>query len=134
MGRSIAPDPREHRITVRFTAAERLAIAERAAGDGMTVSDWLRAHAVKGAPAKIGARPPAKRPPPTRIDAATYEELRKQGVNLNQIAHRLNKQDMPCPPEIHQILHEIRKLITPTAAPTTPKGDKPPGKRDGDGA
>lgn len=147
MGRSISPDPRAHRMTLRFTAAELLATKEAAATAGLTPSDWVRNRAMdRKAAAKVAAAGSAagrkrsagqggqRRAPQLLLDPAIYHELRHQGVNLNQIAHRLNKQDMPCPPEIHQILGAIRKLITPSAAPTTPKGAKPPEKRDGDGA
>jgi hypothetical protein len=126
MGRSVSDDPRAHRMTLRFTASELLATKEAAAAAGMSLSDWVRSRAMdrraaaKAAAAaggsgrkRSGKAGTADRggPPKPLLDPAVYHELRHQGVNLNQIAHRMNTQDMLPPPELYALLEDIRRLI-----------------------
>lgn len=130
MGRLTVDYPRNCFFRVRMTAAERIAMQEAAALAGMSMSDWMRSHAMdRKAAAKaagyMGGRrgwragAPNQGPPPPTFNAdrlaqllPVYQELRHQGVNLNQIAHRMNAQDMPPPPELIAVLAEIRALIT----------------------
>lgn len=48
---------------------------------------------------------------PKQLDPRAYNELRRQGVNLNQIAHRMNALGVPPPPELIEVLSSIRRII-----------------------
>ena len=48
---------------------------------------------------------------PFAMEPATFHEIRRLGVNLNQIARRLNAQDMPAPPELAPLLAEIHAAL-----------------------
>ena len=83
-------------IFVRATEAEAKAIKQHAARSGRSVSRYL---------AELGAREDGSPPPPRlteaelgELSAARYE-LRKVGVNLNQLAHRENSADVGGPAE-----------------------------------
>jgi len=47
--------------------------------------------------------------PRAKTDADTYLQLRRVGVNINQIAHALNRGDDP---DIHAIWHHLEDLET----------------------
>lgn len=68
---------------VRVDANDLEALDRLAKGYGMTRSDTVR---------RILHHLP---PPRYRVDAETYLELRRQGVNLNQVAKALNRGDDP---------------------------------------
>jgi hypothetical protein len=98
-------------MNFRLTLAEALSLRERAAAAGKSVSDFAR-------DAALGARPgPAVAARPFALEPASYHQIRRLGINLNQIAHRLNAQDMPAPPELGPLLMEIRAALR-NALPT----------------
>jgi Bacterial mobilisation protein (MobC) len=45
------------------------------------------------------------------LEPATFHQIRLLGVNLNQIARRLNVQDMPAPPALAPLLAEIHAVL-----------------------
>jgi hypothetical protein len=45
------------------------------------------------------------------MDPASFHQIRRLGVNLNQIAKRLNAQDIPAPPELAPLLAEIDAVL-----------------------
>lgn len=109
MGRKTSPDPRQHRLTLRFTASELLTARKQAARAGMTLSDYGRAAMARGyrrhtPQAKASAAAPL-------IEHGLEIALVRIGTNLNQIAHRLNAQDFPAPPELGPLLGQIRELV-----------------------
>jgi len=146
LGRKTIDDPRSVRKTLRFTPAELLASEEAAAAAGLTWSEWTRGRAMdrkaaaKAAAASAGGRKRSgtgegRAPlPPFDADRLShlrplYDELHHQGVNLNQIAHRMHRQDMALPPpELYAVLEAIRALLTP---PAKSKTEPPKGGTDG---
>lgn len=65
---------------IRLTAAERAYVEDMAARAGLDISDFCRR-------AILGQRVPA---PARKMDAAAIVALNRVGVNLNQIAARVN--------------------------------------------
>lgn len=113
MARPREANPRDQRITLRLTADELLKAHTRARKSGLTVADFARSRMLKPTrPSKAASgRPPA-------IDPELWIQVRKLGVNLNQIAHRLNAMEEPeLPPDLDPLLREIRALLAhPIAA------------------
>jgi hypothetical protein len=132
-------EARTEKLQIRVSAGEHLAIAEQAAAAGLTVTDYVRAVVLSGAAAhwrraaretlrKEGTPVPATTRAaiaklakggkqrrsllrPRAMDPTTFHELRRQGVNLNQIAHRMNALDLPPPAELTEVLERIRAII-----------------------
>lgn len=73
-------------VNIRLTVDEGKRLNEYAASSGMTPANWIRQTVFTG---KI---------PPTRLsqlDAAIYYELKKIGVNVNQVTHKINQGEIP---------------------------------------
>lgn len=116
MGRKHSDNPRRHVLSQRYTAEELLAVQQAAADAGMDIKDWIRTRAVKRMPRGTVSHPTkTAKPPPARVPPAVYQELRKQGVNLNQIAHQLNANNLAPVPEIAAVVARIRHLLQPLA-------------------
>ena len=82
---------------------------------GSLVSDYAR-EAALGANARRHTIAPAFAMAP-----ATFHQIRLLGVNLNQIARRLNAQDMPPPPELAPLLAEIQAALRKALARDDPQ-------------
>ena len=99
---------KDHWITFRVTAEENFHLADKASRSGLSSpADYARHRALQG----IARKPKSTQPLPPVFGEATrelYHELRKQGVNINQIAHHCNMHDVPPPPE----LVELAALLT----------------------
>lgn len=120
MGRRISDNPKAHRLTLRFTAAELVALRQAAAANGLSPSDWVRSRAIlrAGHRAIRDAEPGrAKGRALPMLDTQVFIELRRQGVNLNQIAHRLNSNDLAHPADLSAVIAEIRAILARLAKP-----------------
>ncbi len=73
-------EQRSVRLSVRYTAAERVFLEDQSVAAGTAVSDLIRRRS-------LGL---AVQPRRARADAALLSELNAIGVNLNQIARNLN--------------------------------------------
>lgn len=120
MGRKTSANPRLYRRTLRFTAAELVAIESAAAAAGFSFSEFVRAAALRGK----GQHHPQVRAGRRALDAGLELQARRLGTNLNQIAHRLNAQDLPAPPELVPLLADIRALINAAGAPAAADADR----------
>ncbi len=80
-GRPPAEHPREARVTIRFTAAERAQLAQ-AAGE-REVAEFIRAAALKRVP-KLARQVPA-------VNGAAWAALAPVVANLNQLARHANE-------------------------------------------
>lgn len=120
MGRTISDNPKAHRLTLRYTAAELLAVKEAAAACGVSPYDWVRSRSIprtgRSAIRKAEPNSTGKRAVPG-IDTRLFIELRRQGVNLNQIAHRLNSNDLAHPADLSAVIVEIRAILGRLAKP-----------------
>jgi hypothetical protein len=135
MPRPVKDDPRDRFKTFRFTEAEVTRLEARARASGGTLSDYVRdrvldsqAEPAPGNRFEPGGsdphRSPSKNNPPggsagppgvARRNAFALrmlaEQLRKVGVNLNQIAKRMNEQRIRPPRELTMLLDEIRSYV-----------------------
>lgn len=104
MGRPPEANPRCCQLNISFTRDEHSLIATRAAAAQMRLVEWGRLTLLS----KQGIVVPA---PVAQIDRLTYEELKRQGNNLNQIVRRLNTDGGPAPPSLEALLKDIRAIL-----------------------
>ena len=103
---------RDQRISFRLTRQEALALRERAARASQSLCDYARAAALAVAPR---GRPNGH--PPFNMEPASFHQIRRLGVNLNQIARRLNAQDLPAPPELPSLIADIQTALKKALPP-----------------
>lgn len=73
-------------VNIRLTVDEDKRLNEYAASSGITPANWIRQTIFTG---KV---PPAKL---SSLDTAIYYELKKIGVNVNQVVHKINQGEIP---------------------------------------
>lgn len=96
-------EPKTRHVRVRFSEREHLKLIERAQKQRLTVSELVRRTA-------LSKREP-KRAHDVVLDAGAFEifqELRRQGVNLNQVAHHCNRHRVPPGPTFERLLQTIQ--------------------------
>ncbi|HEY5746100.1 MAG TPA: plasmid mobilization relaxosome protein MobC [Chryseolinea sp.] len=101
-------DKRTIQVNIRLAEAENAKAVAYAQASGMTPANWIRAVAF------TGKFPPMKLSP---VDAALYRELKKIGVNLNQVTHKINKGEFPTEyidrqVELTEMLSRILNVLT----------------------
>ena len=106
-GRPKAALVKDHWISFRVTAEEHFQLIDKAQRSGMVPGDYARSRALRGI-ARSKKAAPATAPIFGDGTRAVFHELRKQGVNLNQIAHHCNRNQVPPPSEVT----ELAKVIT----------------------
>lgn len=79
-------EKRVHQVNIRLTKDEDTKSNEFAAASGISQANWIREKVF------TGKLPPVKLSP---IEAGVYHELKKIGVNLNQVTHKINIGEMP---------------------------------------
>lgn len=108
-GRPKAARVKDHWISFRVTAEEHFQLIDKATRSGMGPGDYARSRALRGI-----ARPKKTAPATVPIfgdgTRAVFHELRKQGVNLNQIAHNCNRNQVPPPPQLGELATVITAL------------------------
>jgi hypothetical protein len=114
MARPRQGEVRDQHVAFRLTLEEAVALRERAARARQSLSDYAR-HAALVYRSHSGG--PREAIHPFAMDSATFHEIRRLGVNLNQIARRLNAQDMPPPPELGPLLADIHAALKKALRP-----------------
>lgn len=105
-------DKRARGVTVWLTPADHAALVEKARASGTSLSDFMHRAALRRPLATRGAAPAA-----TAIPFALANELRRIGVNLNQLTRHtylgLDRADEigVLARELRLILAEIRALL-----------------------
>ncbi|MDP2619201.1 MAG: MobC family plasmid mobilization relaxosome protein [Hyphomicrobiales bacterium] len=108
-------------LQLRLTVAERFEIAEAAAAAGMTDTAYARMQALKG---RVVIREH------TTLDHAAFDQLRRIGVNLNQLT-RLANATGEMPPKLSGLFAELDAFLSrelsghgpgPTGTPPRPGG------------
>lgn len=90
-----------HLPPVRLTEAELITIGDQARAAGLSLSDFARRRL-------LGE---SVTPRPSAADARLLSELNRCGVNLNQIAHRLNRsQDLRY--DLSAVLAELSRVLS----------------------
>jgi hypothetical protein len=107
MARPRKGEARDRHVAFRLTLEEALVLRERAARTGQALSNYARNAALSHRPRPTTIDPRR----PFAMDPASFHQIRRLGVNLNQIAKRLNAQDMPAPPELAPLLAEIHAIL-----------------------
>lgn len=79
-------DKRIIQVNIRLTEAENAKAIAYAEASGISPANWIRITVFSG------KFPPIKL---STADADLYRELKKIGVNLNQVTHRINQGDFP---------------------------------------
>jgi hypothetical protein len=79
-------DKRVVQVNIRLTEDEYRKASEYAEASRLSPANWMRYKVF------TGKFPPKKLPP---LDSKIYYELRKMGVNLNQITHKINQGELP---------------------------------------
>ncbi len=115
-GRPKAPRIKDHWISFRVTAEEHYALTAKAQRSEMTPGEYARSRSLRGiARAKKGASATAGLfGEQTR---ALLHEIRKQGVNLNQVAHHCNRHQLPPPAELVDLVAQLKTLWQKLLAP-----------------
>lgn len=114
MPRPVKEDPRDCFKTFRFTQAELTRLEGRARASGRTLSDYARRLLLERSGDEVEAVPVRGTVGPlmdARRAEALTDQIRKVGVNLNQIAHRMNEQRIPPPRQLTMLLDDIRLYV-----------------------
>lgn len=107
-GRPPVETVKDHWISFRVTAAEHYQLMEKAARSGMTAGAYARSRALRGIARK---RKEVQTPGELfgETTRALLHELRKQGTNLNQIAHHCNRHQIPPPPGLIELIRLLQE-------------------------
>lgn len=105
MARPRRPIIRDRHVSFRLSAVEHLKLVDKAHRSGLSVGDFVRARVL---PARTRRRPAGEAEP---VAMPLLSELRRIGVNVNQIAHHCNRHQVPPPAELEPLLAEIRSLL-----------------------
>ncbi|NWJ27481.1 MobC family plasmid mobilization relaxosome protein [Rhizobium sp. Td3] len=96
-------------LTVRLSDAEYLAVQDAALAAGMTASAFFRSLTLEGA----GVRPVFNDEDRT-ILSILHEDMRKIGVNLNQVARSLNAGRVVDAGEVKIALRNVERIADAT--------------------
>mgnify|MGYP001228429581 CR=1 FL=1 len=99
---------RDKHVAFRVSAEEHFKLMDKAQCSGMSVGDFLRSRALQARKRKAREIEVAA-PLPGELGLA--QQLRKIGVNVNQIAHHCNRFQVPPPADLAPLLAEIRSLL-----------------------
>lgn len=103
MARPTKRNKRDQQLNLKLTAAELTWIKARAAGAGMRLVDYGRWILLRE-----GAASPQATTPHDRL---LYEQLKRLGNNLNQLARIANATREPPPAALDALLNDIRAII-----------------------
>lgn len=105
-------------INIRLTQDEHAKVSQYATASGLSPANWARYKLF------VGKFPPVKLSP---LDAALYLQLKKIGVNLNQVTHRINagafpKEYLNCQLELNDLLNKILNALIHDRQPDQGEG------------
>jgi Bacterial mobilisation protein (MobC) len=110
------PQPRRRRVkdprdawlpATRCTKEQREQADAEAERAGMSLNAFMRWR-MFGTPGPRSQRNPSEA---TKVLAQILAQMGKRGSNLNQIAHRLNLEEVPAPGELGEALAEHRECV-----------------------
>lgn len=108
IGRPKTERVRDRWISFRVTAEEHFQLMDKAQRSGLTAGEYARSRALRGI---VRAKKAATTLPIFGEDTrAVFHELRKQGVNLNQIARHCNQHQVLPPPELTELAKVVMAL------------------------
>lgn len=109
IGRPKAATLKDHWISFRVTEEEYFHLLDKAERSGMSAGEYARSRAMRGI-ARTRKKPASPQDVLGIATPALLHEIRKQGVNLNQIAHHCNRHQIPPPPALVELLAQLREL------------------------
>lgn len=108
-GRPKKADPRTEQCNIRLTPREKEIVLRRAAVSGQTEAEFARAALLAGSPFMMRTPEAPLRSPEERL---LDEELRRMGVNLNQLVRHINTHpDRTLPADLQPLLATIRQHL-----------------------
>ena len=108
MARRKQATTRNKHVSFRLSAEEHFKLVDKAQRSGMSVGDFLRARTLQARKRKAREIEVPVSPPG---EVSLVHQLRKIGVNVNQIAHHCNRFQVPPPAELAPLLSDIRALL-----------------------
>lgn len=105
---------KDRHVSFRLSAEEHFRLMDKAHRSGLSVGDFVRARSLGARKRKPAESTPVSQLPPD-LDLAT--QLRKIGVNVNQIAHHCNCYQVPPPADLGPLLTQIRSLLSASLGP-----------------
>jgi hypothetical protein len=119
LAKSRKPKVRTRLVSVRVTEADHDLLSVRAQRTGTTFSEFARAKLLCDLAVPGGAPNPKEAAvelvtpltPEAYATRQLTDQIRRIGVNLNQIAHRLNMLDQPATADLAPLLSEIRRYM-----------------------
>lgn len=104
MGRPLTTDPRNYQLNFSFTEAEIDLLRRRADQAQLRLVDYGRLVLLRKSSLPVAA-------PVAQVDRVTYEQLKRLGNNLNQIARVVNATKAPPPTGLAELLRDIRQVL-----------------------
>lgn len=108
-GRPRQSSVRDHWISFRVTAEEHFLLLDKANRSSMSAGEYARSRVMRGI-ARARKAPSAPEEVFGASTRALLGELRKQGVNLNQIAHLCHRHQMPPPAGLADLIADLQAL------------------------
>ncbi len=108
MARRKQTTTRDKHVSFRLNAEEHFKLIDKAQRSGMSVGDFVRARSLQARKRKAREIEGASTLP---AELNLAQQLRKIGVNVNQIAHHCNRFQVPPPAELGPLLADIRALL-----------------------
>jgi len=99
--RKTPDDRRSEALGLRLTPAERIQVEQEAAAAGLTASEYARARVLNG---RVVIRQNRT------LDPAAFDELRRIGVNLNQLT-RLAHQRAQFPAGLQDVFAQLDAIL-----------------------
>jgi hypothetical protein len=106
MARPTKSERRDQQLNLKLTARELAWLRAQSARSGMSLVDHSRAQLLVDRPLRAARLPGAN-----QLDPLFIAQVSRIGNNLNQIARRMNRSDIPPPPELLPLLDTIRDII-----------------------
>ena len=109
LGRPKRGRTKDHWVSFRVTAEQHVQLLDKAQRSGMGPGEYARSRSLRGI-ARAKKAGPSTAPIFGDATRAVFHELRKQGVNLNQIAHHCNRHQVPPPRELEELAKVVMAL------------------------
>lgn len=111
MPRQKESKPRSRWLSVRLTADEAAMLRQRAKRAGVSVSRYGRVTLLGTDMPEINPEAPASSPGEDEARRLLAEQVRRVGVNLNQVAKQLNASGLNSPRELVDLMADIRSYV-----------------------